>query len=249
MTVETLPHCAYPECTNPVEAPAPGNPTPHYCAHPDHNALGAFRKFRATRQQRKEEKRQASEAKKAAKAAASAQLPAQSTTPPPVAPGSAAPQAEETMEAVRDGAEARDKLIALMSQLATDLPAYFEELAIITDSVAAEARIETVTKAAAQRNLAAEQRTALAEEAAELAIAQLDEAKQRFEEETEKIRNEAAQQVADAEFVRAELERYRARVGQLEERLDTVREEADAARRERGELALEIERHRAKHTA
>ncbi|MEU9377947.1 hypothetical protein AB0D94_29900 [Streptomyces sp. NPDC048255] len=251
MTVETLRICAYPECTNHVEAPTPDAPAPHYCGHPEHNALGAFRKFRATRQQRKEEKRQAAEAKKAAKAAADARLPAQITTPPPVAqaPDPASPHGAEVMEAVRDGAEARDNLIALMSQLATDLPAYFEELAIITDSVAAEARIETVTKAAAQRTLAAEQRTALAEEAAEMAIAQLDEAKQMFEEETEKIRNETAQQVADAEFVRAELERYRERVGRLEERLDKVREEADAARRERSDLALAIERHRAENNA
>ncbi|MFJ9821753.1 hypothetical protein ACIRU3_42230 [Streptomyces sp. NPDC101151] len=75
MTVETLPVCAYPECTNLPVAPTPGAPAPRYCAHPEHNALGAFRKFRAKRQQRKEEKRQASEAKKAVKAAAIVQPP------------------------------------------------------------------------------------------------------------------------------------------------------------------------------
>ncbi|MER6200109.1 hypothetical protein ABT234_22405 [Streptomyces sp. NPDC001586] len=237
MTVETLAVCSYPDCTHPVEAPTPANPEPHYCAHPEHNALGAFRKFRAARQQRKEEKRLASEAKKAAKAG-----------PDPAADLAVAP-AEKAMEAVRDGSEARDQLIALMSRLATDLPVYVEELAVITDSAAAETRIETVTKAAAQRTLAAEQRTALAEEAAETAIAELDEARQGFEGETERIRRETAQQVADAEFVRAELERCRERVCQLEERLDTVREEADTARRERSDLALEIERHRVAHKA
>ncbi|MGW2014911.1 hypothetical protein [Streptomyces sp. NPDC001927] len=210
MTVETLPRCAYPECTNHPEAPTPENPAPRYCAHPDHNALGAFRSFRAKRQQRKEEKRQAAEAKKAAKAAAGAQLPAQMSG-------------------------GRDDLVALINQLATDLPGYIEELAIITDSAAAEARIETLTE-----------RTALAEEAAEMAVAELDAATRRFEAETEKIRKETAQQVADVEFVRAELERNRERVAQLEERLDKVRDEADAARRERGELALQAEQHRCK---
>ncbi|MFJ9821754.1 hypothetical protein ACIRU3_42235 [Streptomyces sp. NPDC101151] len=161
------------------------------------------------------------------------------------APDSGSPQVEEAAEAVQDGSGGRDDLIALMSQLARDLPVYIEELAIITDSAAAEARIETVTKASAQRTLAAEQRTALAEEAAEMAIAELDDAKQRFEKEKEKIRKETAQQVADAEFVRAELERCRERVAQLEDRLDKVREEADAARRERSDLALRIEGQRA----
>ncbi|MFF4262964.1 hypothetical protein [Streptomyces virginiae] len=59
MTVETLPLCAYPECTHHPEAPTPENPEPRYCAHPEHNALGAFRRFRAKRQQRRDEKRQA----------------------------------------------------------------------------------------------------------------------------------------------------------------------------------------------
>ncbi|MEU4269151.1 hypothetical protein [Streptomyces sp. NPDC026092] len=203
MTVETLPRCAYPECTNHPEAPTPDNPAPRYCAHPDHNALGAFRFFRAKRQQRKEEKRQAAKA-------AGAQLPAQMSG-------------------------GRDDLVALINQLATDLPGYIEELAIITDSAAAEARIETLTE-----------RTALAEEAAEMAVAELDAATRRFEAETEKVRKETAQQVADVEFVRAELERNRERVAQLEERLDKVRDEADAARRERGELALQAEQHRCK---
>ncbi|WP_405788687.1 hypothetical protein [Streptomyces sp. NBC_01367] len=203
MTVETLPLCAYPECANHPEAPTPGNPEPAYCAHPDHNALGAFRRFRAKRQQRKDEKRRTAEAKKAGKG----------------------------------GSGARADLVALISQLSTDLPGYIEELAIITDSTAAEERIRTVTEAAAQRALDAERRTALAEEAADMAIAQLDVARHRFEAETDEIRKESARQVADVQFVRAELERYRERVAQLEERLDTMREEADAARRERGVLA------------
>ncbi|WP_159046118.1 hypothetical protein [Streptomyces sp. WM6372] len=224
--VETLPVCAYPDCNHHAEAPTPDDPAPRYCAHPDHNALGAFRRFRAKRQERKE-------AKKAAKA----------TTQPAPAPQLAQ---EMTEPAVRQEPGTREDLLALMSRLVTDLPVYIEELAIITDSVAAEARIETVTKASAQRTLAAEQRTALAEEAAEQAIAELDKAKQGFEEETERIRKETAQQVADVEFVRAELERYRERVAHLEERLDTVREEADTARRE---LALDLERHRTEHAA
>ncbi|GGS39441.1 hypothetical protein Snoj_82390 [Streptomyces nojiriensis] len=203
MTVETLPLCAYPECTNHPEAPTPGNPEPAYCAHPDHNALGAFRRFRAKRQQRKDEKRRAAEVKKTGK----------------------------------DGSGARADLVALISQLSTDLPGYIEELAIITDSAAAEERIRAVTEAAAQRALDAEGRTALAEEAADMAIAQLDVARHRFEVEADEIRQASAQQVADVQFVRAELERYRERVAQLEERLDRMREEADAARRERGELA------------
>ncbi|MFI7360343.1 hypothetical protein ACIBTP_41370 [Streptomyces avidinii] len=230
MTVETLPHCAYPECTNHPEAPTADNPAPRYCAHPDHNPLGAFRKFRAKRQQRKDEKRQAAEAKMAAKVAGA---PVDHTTEATM---------WTAMEAAPEGKDAsgtREDLVALISLLATDLPGYIEELAIITDSAAAEARIRTVTKAAAQRTLDAEQRTALAEEAANLAIAQLDVSKHRFAEETEKIREETAQQVADVEFVRAELERYRERVAQLEERLDKVREEADAARR----LALQAEQH------
>ncbi|MFI1152596.1 hypothetical protein [Streptomyces sp. NPDC020817] len=135
-----------------------------------------------------------------------------------------------------------------MSRLATDLPVYIEELAIITDSAAAESRIEKVTRASARPTLAAEQRTAVAEEAGEQAIAELDEAGQGFEEETERIRKETAQQVADVEFVRAELERHRERVAHLEERLDRVREEADAARRERADLALHLERHHADDT-
>ncbi|MGW7331017.1 hypothetical protein ACWGIU_20945 [Streptomyces sp. NPDC054840] len=237
MTVETLPLCAYPECTNHPEAPTADNPAPRYCAHPDHNALGAFRTFRAKRQQRKDEKRQAAEAKKAAKAAGA---PVDHTTQATMwTAGEAAPEG-------KDASGTREDLVALISQLATDLPGYIEELAIITDSAAAEARIRTATRAADRRTLDAEQRTALAEEAADLALAQLDVAKHRFQEETEKVRQETAQQVADVEFVRAELERYRERVAQLEERLDTVREEADAARRERGELALRAEQHQCK---
>ncbi|WP_327737367.1 hypothetical protein OG749_30280 [Streptomyces nojiriensis] len=205
MTVETLPLCAYPECTNHPEAPTPGNPEPAYCAHPDHNALGAFRRFRAKRQQRKDEKRRAAEVKKADK----------------------------------DGSGARADLVALISQLSADLPGYIEELAIITDSAAAEERIKAVTEAAAQRALDAERRTALAEEAADMAIAQLDVARHRFEVETDKVRQESAQQVGDVQFVRAELERYRERVTQLEERLDRMREKTDAACRDRGELALQ----------
>ncbi|MCX4546102.1 hypothetical protein [Streptomyces sp. NBC_01565] len=253
-TVETHPLCAYPDCTNHAEAPVAGAPAPRYCAHPDHNALGAFRAFRAKRQERKVERRQAAEAKKATKASL-VQFPAQVTTPPPAAPMAdaeahepegAAPEAGAAVQG--GGSGSRDDLLALMSQLVADLPGYIEELAVITDSAAAEARIETVTKASAQRTLAAEQRTALAEEAAEMAVTELDEARQTFEAETEKIREDTARQVADAEFVRAELERYRERVGRLEDRLDKVREEADTARRERGGLALEIERLRAHHT-
>ncbi|MCX4715953.1 hypothetical protein [Streptomyces virginiae] len=235
MTVETLPLCAYPECADHPEAPTPGNPEPRYCAHPDHNALSAFRTFRAKRQQRKDEKRQAAEAKKAAKAA---------DAPVDRTPEAAMWTAMEAAPEGKDASGARDDLVALISQLSTDLPGYIEELAIITDSAAAEERIRTVTKAAGRRTLDAERRTALAEEAADLAIAQLDVGKHRFAEETEKIRQETAQQVADVEFVRAELERYRERVAQLEERLDKVREEADAARRERGELARQAEQHR-----
>lgn len=203
MTVETLPLCAYPECTNHPEPPTPGNPEPTYCAHPDHNALGAFRRFRAKRQQRKDEKRRAAEAEKKGK----------------------------------EGSGARADLVALISQLSADLPGYLEELALITDSAAAEERIRTVTEAADQRALDAERRTALAEEAADMAVAQLDVARHRFEAEVDEIRKESAQQMTDVQFVRAELERYRERVAQLEERLDRMREEADAARRGRGEIS------------
>ncbi len=231
MTVETLPLCGYPECTNHPEAPTADNPAPRYCAHPDHNALGAFRTFRAKRQQRKDEKRQAAEVKKAAQAGGGA--PVDHTTEATMW------TAMEAAPEGKDASGARDDLVALISQLTADLPGYIEELAIITDSAAAEERIRTVTRAAAQRTLDAEQRTALAEEAADLAIARLDVAKHRFAQETEKIRQETAQQVADVEFVRAELERYRERVAQLEERLDKVREEADTARR----LVLQAEQH------
>ncbi|MFE1045239.1 hypothetical protein ACFW5S_05050 [Streptomyces olivaceus] len=130
-------------------------------------------------------------------------------------------------------AQSRDALVALLEQLVTELPGYIEELAVITDSVAAEARIETVTRACAQRILAAEGRAALAEEAGDMAVAALDVAQEKFTEETTAIREETARQVADAEFVRAELERYRERVSMLEVRLDAVRDEADELRRER----------------
>lgn len=201
MTVETLPLCAYPECANHPEAPTPGNPEPRYCAHPDHNALGAFRRFRAKRQQRKDEKRQAAEARKAA---------------------GTAPAAEALPDV--EGSDPRTDLVALLSRLSADLPGHIEELALITDSATAEERIRTVTRAAAQRTLDAERRTALAEEAADMAVAQLDVAKHRFEEEADKLRQEAAQQVADVAFVRTELERYRERVAELEQRLDGVRD-------------------------
>ncbi|MFB6785819.1 hypothetical protein ACFCWT_03940 [Streptomyces olivaceus] len=130
-------------------------------------------------------------------------------------------------------AQSRDALVTLMEQLVTELPGYIEELAVITDSAAAEARIETVTRACAQRILAAEGRAALAEEAGDMAVAALDVAQEKFTEETTAIREETARQVADAEFVRAELERYRERVSMLEVRLDAVRDEADELRRER----------------
>ncbi|MFE5814022.1 hypothetical protein ACFQ6S_11530 [Streptomyces sp. NPDC056479] len=266
-TVETVPTCAYPGCTNPPESPAPDaqGPAPRYCGHPEHNALGAFRKFRAKRQQRKEDKRAAAEAKKAAEeGVAETRAPAAGQTWPVFSEPSehahaeavtsemAALQAEEAMEAMAatpsvDGdraAQSRDALVALITRLATDLPSYIEELAIITDSAAAEARIETVTRAAAQRILAAEERATLAEEAADLAVTALDTARQKFAEETETIREETSRQVADAVFVRAELERYRERVGMLEVRLDAVRDEADELRRARVPYAAEPERPR-----
>ncbi|MDI9889457.1 hypothetical protein QMZ92_35445 [Streptomyces sp. HNM0645] len=151
---------------------------------------------------------------------------------------------EEAMDAMKavtsmamadcgDSAQSRDTVVALIKQLSADLPAYIEELAIITDSAAAEARIETVTRASAQRILAAEERATLAEEAADMAVAALDAATHKFAQETTATREEAAHKVADAEFVRAELERYRERVGMLEVRLDAVRDEADELRRAR----------------
>ncbi|MEV0641513.1 hypothetical protein AB0I77_42640 [Streptomyces sp. NPDC050619] len=288
MTVETVPTCAYPGCTNPPEPPATDaqGPAPRYCEHPEHNALGAFRKFRAKRQQRKEDKRVAAEAKRAAKEAAkgaqapvaeqpwpaasghasvagmahgapghtpateavpqaSGQVPGEMVPPQPgqapvsdaseQAPAEAVNSEMAAMSMVDGGhaAQSRDALVALIEQLATDLPAYIEELAIITDSAAAEARIETVTRASAQRILAAEERAALAEEAGDMAVAALDAAQEKFAEETAAIREETARQVADAEFVRAELERYRERVSMLEVRLDAVRDEADELRREK----------------
>ncbi|MEU6865544.1 hypothetical protein ABZ924_20160 [Streptomyces sp. NPDC046876] len=279
-TIETVPTCAYPGCTHAPEPKAPGaeGPASRYCDHPDHNALGAFRKFRAKRQQRKEDKRAAAAVRKAAeeeaKGAAQAapvaghswpassvhgaevvsqehgQAPAAETAEPAPARAAAVQgetaSVEEDMEAMEaaasmatamadsgDGAQSRDTVVALIKQLSADLPAYIEELAIITDSAAAEARIETVTRASAQRILAAEERATLAEEAADMAVAALDAATEKFAEETAAIREEAAHRVADAEFVRAELERYRERVGMLEVRLDAVRDEADELRRAR----------------
>ncbi|MFL5993771.1 MAG: hypothetical protein ACJ736_05540 [Streptomyces sp.] len=260
MTVETAPTCAYPGCTNPAEPQAPDaqGTAHHYCEHPEHNALGAFRKFRAKRQQRKEEKRTAAEAKKAAKEAAKGtENPVAEPSWP--ATSSAAASEQAPMEALKsemaamaaapmgDGdraAQSRDTIVALIKQLAADLPAYIEELAIITDSAAAEARIETVTRAAAQRTLAAEERAALAEEAGDMAVAALDAAQQKFTEKTTAIREETARQVADAEFVRAELERARERVALLEVRLDAVRDEADELRREKASRSTEHERSR-----
>lgn len=266
--VETAaPTCSYPDCTQPAEPGAQGA-GPHFCGHPDHNALGAFRKFRAKRQQRKEEKRAAAKAKEAAKsvqapavehahtaqghpqghaqspaeqAPTASQVPAPATAPVEAAVAMGAVDSETmelmaSMSAADDGdraAQSRDGLVALIKQLSTELPAYIEELAIITDSAAAEARIDTVTRASAQRILAAEERTALAEAAADMAVIALDAAEQKFAEETAAIREDAARQVADAEFVRAELERYRERVSLLEVRLDAVRDEADELRRAR----------------
>ncbi|UKY54713.1 hypothetical protein [Streptomyces inhibens] len=309
MTVETVPTCAYPGCTHPPELPAPDaqGPAPRYCGHPEHNALGAFRKFRAKRQQRKEDKRVAAEAKKAAtedaKGAqapaaqqcwpaasgqasgadtahgapghtpateavpqASGQVPGAEVVPQELGPAPVADASEQAEQAEQAPAEAvnsdmeamavmsmvdsdhaaqsRDALVALIKQLTTDLPSYIEELAIITDSAAAEARIETVTRASAQRILAAEERATLAEEAADMAVTALDAAQQKFAEETAAIREETARQVADAEFVRAELERYRERVGTLEVRLDAVRDEADELRRARATHSGEPERPR-----
>ncbi|MER5474734.1 hypothetical protein [Streptomyces sp. NPDC002685] len=284
MTTETVPTCAYPGCTNPPEPPAPDaqGPASRYCEHPDHNALGAFRKFRAKRTQRKEDKRAAAAAKKAAEEEAkdgqepvvepSSHAAFEQVAAPGVAPNAlgqmpamaAVPQElgqapateafdQASMASVTDelsmpgvdgtrAAQSRDALVALISRLATDLPAYIEELAIITDSAAAEARIETVTRACAQRILAAERRATLAEEAGDMAVAQLDAAEQKFAEETAAIRTETARQVADAEFVRAELERYRERVGMLEVRLDAIRDEADELRRGKSTLSIELER-------
>ncbi|GLX19586.1 MULTISPECIES: hypothetical protein [Streptomyces] len=217
-TIETAPTCSYPGCTHAPEPKAPGaeGPAPRYCAHPDHNALGAFRKFRAKRQQRKEDKRAAAEAAKSVPQAE------------PAAPADSVRMADRG-----EAARSRDTVVALVQQLSAELPAYIEELALITDSAAAEARIETVARASAQRVLAAEERATLAEEAADMAVAALDAASDEFAQETAAIREEAARKVADAEFVRAELERYRERVGMLEVRLDAVRDEADGLRRAR----------------
>ncbi|MBL1082284.1 hypothetical protein JK359_09860 [Streptomyces actinomycinicus] len=268
-SVETHPTCAYPGCTNPPEAHAPDvqGTAPRYCGHPEHNALGAFRKFRAKRQQRKDDRRVAAEAKKTAKEEAKnaakqdakqdakeeakgARTPVAEVVPPqpgqdPAPEPCAQAPAEEAVPSemtaiaatpIADGdhaAQSRDALVTLIERLAADLPGYIEELAIITDSAAAEARIETVTRASAQRILAAEERAALAEEAGDMAVAALDAAEEKFAQETAAIREETARQVADAEFVRAELERYRERVSMLETRLDAVRDEADELRRER----------------
>ncbi|MFJ8630823.1 hypothetical protein [Streptomyces sp. NPDC093568] len=274
--VETAaPTCSYPDCTQPADPGAQGA-GPHFCGHPEHNALGAFRKFRAKRQQRKEEKRAAAMAKEAAKfvqapaveeaqsasqghphgyaqAPGASQVPAQVTTPVEASVAMEALVAmeaavameavdSETMELMASmsaaddsgrAAQSRDDLVALIKQLSAELPAHIEELAIFTDSAAAEARIDTVTRASAQRILAAEERTALAEAAADMAVTALDAAEQKFAEETAAIREDAARQVADAEFVRAELERYRERVSMLEVRLDAVRDEADELRHAR----------------
>ncbi|WP_217163942.1 hypothetical protein [Streptomyces sp. AC512_CC834] len=260
--METVPTCAYPGCDMPAESPAPGaqGPAPHFCPDPEHNSLGAFRKIRAKRQQRKEDKRVASEAKKAAKKATkegrttavgqqpwpavAAETPAAGTEARPAASEQQAAASQDvdgemaalmamtTAEGDR-ATQSRDALVALIERLVAELPNYIEELAVITDSAAAEARIETVTRACAQRILAAEGRAALAEEAGDMAVAGLDAAQEKFTEETAAIREETARQVADAEFVRAELERYRERVSMLEVRLDAVRDEADELRRER----------------
>ncbi|MDX8033022.1 hypothetical protein SK803_22630 [Lentzea sp. BCCO 10_0856] len=187
-TAETVPACAYPGCTNPAE---PGAQAPPFCEHPDHHALGAFRKFREKRRQRKEEKRGAAE-----KA-----MPPQSAAQPTAV--------EQVPQALPS--RSRDDLVAVLKGLSTELPAYIEELALITDSAAAEARIETATRAAAQRTLAAEERAALAEAAAEMAVAELDSAREEF-----------AMRTADAEFVRAELDRYRERVFDELDRLKPV---------------------------
>ncbi|MFJ8159926.1 hypothetical protein ACIRBY_03240 [Streptomyces sp. NPDC096136] len=281
-TVETIHTCAYPGCTHPPEPQAPDaqGPAPRYCEHPEHDALGAFRKFRARRQKRKEDKRAAAETMKAAGERAEApaagkaraagctahgtpghlsapealphvcgavpdtevtpQAPVHVATADAFEPAPTAALDAEMTAAVAipvvygdRAARSRDDLVTLIMRLNSDLPSYIEELAIITDSAAAEARIEAVTRAAAQRILAAEERAALAEEAGDMAVAALDAATERFAEETAAIREETGRQVADAEFVRAELERYRARVGMLEIRLDAVRDEVDELRRER----------------
>ncbi|WP_405812261.1 hypothetical protein OG524_33430 [Streptomyces sp. NBC_01520] len=276
-SAETITPCTYPGCTNPAEplpAGAPAGAT-RFCPDPEHNSLGAFRKFRAKRQQRKEDRRAAAKTKEAA-ALASIPVPHSPAAPPfgqvfgaEMVPAPA-PQPDDTVaeeastEAQNSGMEptsreaavsaamtdmavmptadaddatrTRDAIVALIHQLSSDLPVYIEELALITDSAAAEARIETVTRAAAQRIIASEGRAELAEEAADMAVAALDAAMEKFEAEAAGVREEADRKVADAEFVRAELERYRERVGMLEVRLDAVRDESDQLRRERAGL-------------
>lgn len=255
--------CSYPGCTQPAE-PGTEGATHHFCTHPEHNALGLFRRFRAKRQQRKADKRMAAEVGNAATGVHAPGAEYAAPTAPgsghghghaePVPSASASASAEAAVAEMAAAmaaipatgvgdddrtARSREALVALVRQLSTDLPSYIEELAIITDSAAAEARIETVTRASAQRILAAEERATLAEEAADMAVAELDTAKQKFEEETAAIREDTARRVADAEFVRAELERYRERVAALEVRLDAVRDEADELRRVRASQPVE----------
>lgn len=136
----------------------------------------------------------------------------------------------------------RQNLVDVLTDLAAELPRYIEELAIITDSAAAEERIADVTRVSTQRIIAAEERALLAEQAAEQAVDKLDETQREQAAEIEAVRTETSRQVADAEHTRTELERQRERVASLEERLDKIRDEADEARRAKSEADVEVAR-------
>ncbi|MQY20094.1 hypothetical protein [Nocardia macrotermitis] len=181
---ESIPTCAYPGCENRAEPAEPGAPAaaPQYCANPDHNSLGVFRRLRARRKQRKSERE---EAKSVGTQNGSSIAPTAADVPEP------APD-----RAVDAAMQSRAALVHLLERLSADLPGYLEELAVITDSAVAEARIEAITRAAAEQVLVAERRALLAEQAADLAVTELEKAEAQFAAQVDRIRNETADRLA-----------------------------------------------------
>ncbi|MBB5915953.1 multidrug efflux pump subunit AcrA (membrane-fusion protein) [Nocardia transvalensis] len=92
--------------------------------------------------------------------------------------------------------QSRAALVDLLERLSAELPDYLEELAVITDSAAAEARIEAITRAAAEQALVAERRALVAEQAADLAVIELERAEAQLAAQVDRIRIETADRLA-----------------------------------------------------
>ncbi len=200
---ESIPTCAYPGCDNRAEPAEPGAPAaaPQYCANPDHNSLGVFRRLRARRKQRKSE-REETKSLGTQNAPGTAEPTGPVVTDPESVGGLGMPEGwPESPEpaptrAVDAAMQSRAALVDLLERLSAELPDYLEELAVITDSAAAEARIEAITRAAAEQALVAERRALVAEQAADLAVIELERAEAQLAAQVDRIRIETADRLA-----------------------------------------------------